>query len=133
MLQRVSTASAYEQAIENLMSRQVSLTNAQTQLTSGKRVNQASDDPTAAARAERARAQQAATTASERAVDASTNAMTLTESALGDAGDLMGQVRQLVVQAGDASYSDAERASIAQQISALRDQLLTVANQGDGN
>jgi flagellar hook-associated protein 3 FlgL len=133
MFQRVSTASAYDQAIENLMSRQVSLTNAQTQLTSGKRVSQASDDPTAAARAERARAEQAETTASERAVGASTNAMTLTESALGDAGDLLGQVRQLVVQAGDASYSDPERASIAQQIASLRDELLSVANQGDGN
>ncbi|HEX4508693.1 MAG TPA: flagellar hook-associated protein FlgL, partial [Burkholderiaceae bacterium] len=131
--ERVSTANAYSQAIGNLMSRQVSLTNAQMQLTSGKRVNQASDDPTAAARAERARAEQAATTASERAVDASTNAMTLTESALGDAGDLLGQIRQLVVQAGDASYSDPERASIAQQISSLRDEMLSVSNQSDGN
>jgi flagellar hook-associated protein 3 FlgL len=133
MLQRVATSSAYEQAIENLMSRQVSLTNSQMQLTSGKRVNQASDDPTAAARAERARAEEAETTATQRAVDASTNNMTLTESALGDAGDLIGQIRQLVVQAGDASYSDPERASIGQQISALRDELLSVANQGDGN
>ena len=85
-MDRISTASAYNGAIDNLLTRQVALTDTQIQLTSGKRVNQASDDPTAAARAERARALIARTDATKRAVDASRNAMTLTESALGDAG-----------------------------------------------
>jgi len=58
--------------------------------------------------------------------------MTLTESALGDAGELMQQARELVVSAGDASYSDAERASKATAIAAIRDQLLEVANRPDG-
>jgi flagellar hook-associated protein 3 FlgL len=133
MIQRIATASAYDTALDNLMQRQENLTNAQTQLTSGKRVNVASDDPTAAARAERARALQARTTASERAVDASTNAMTMTESALGDANDLLQQARELVVQAGNASLGDAERSSIADQIASIRNQLLGVANRPDGN
>jgi len=133
MVQRISTANAYESAIDNLMLRQENLSTSQMQLTSGKRVNVASDDPTAAARAERARALEARTTASERAVDASTNAMTMTESALGDANELMQQARELVVQAGNASYGDSERKSIAEQIRAVRDQLLSVANRPDGN
>jgi flagellar hook-associated protein 3 FlgL len=129
---RISTSNAYDGAIDNLLSRQETLTNSQEQLTSGKRVNKASDDPTAAARAERARALEARATASQRAVDASSNAMTLTEGALGDAGDLMQQARELVVSAGDASYSDAERASKATAIKAIREQLLEVANRPDG-
>ncbi len=129
---RISTANAYDGAIDNLMSRQNKLTATQEQMTSGKRVLKASDDPTAAARGERARALEARTTASEKAVDASSNAMTLTESALGDAGDLLQQARELVVSAGDASYSDDERASKATAIAALRDQLLNVANRPDG-
>jgi flagellar hook-associated protein 3 FlgL len=132
MIQRISTSGAYDTAIENLLVRQNNLSQSQMQLTSGKRVNVASDDPTAAAQAERARALEARTTANERAVDASTNAMTLTESALGDASDLLQQARDLVVQAGNASYGPPERASIAQQIKAIRDQLLTVANRSDG-
>ncbi len=86
---RLSTAFRYEQSINNLQQRQQELSTAQTQLTSGKRVNAASDDPTAAARAERALASIARADADQRAVDASRNAMTLAESGLGNAIDLM--------------------------------------------
>jgi flagellar hook-associated protein 3 FlgL len=129
---RISTSNAYDSALNNLMSRQDHLTQTQEQMTSGKRVVKASDDPAAAARAERARALSERTTASERAVDASANAMTLTESALGDASELLQQARELLVSAGDASYSDAERASKASAIKAIRDQLFAVANRPDG-
>lgn len=129
---RISTSNAYDSALNNLMSRQDNLTQTQEQMTSGKRVIKASDDPTAAARAERARALSDRTTASQRAVDASSNAMTLTESALGDASELLQQARELLVSAGDASYSDAERASKADAIKAIRDQLFSVANRPDG-
>jgi flagellar hook-associated protein 3 FlgL len=131
-VQRISTANAYDSALTNLMSRQDHLTQTQEQMTSGKRVVKASDDPTAAARAERARSLSDRTTASKRAVDASSNAMTLTESALGDAGELLQQARELLVSAGDASYSDAERGAKASAIKAIRDQLLSVANRPDG-
>ena len=129
---RISTSHAYDSALNNLMSRQDNLTQTQEQMTSGKRVIKASDDPTAAARAERARALEERTTASEKAVNASSNAMTLTEAALGDAGDLLQQARELLVSAGDASYSDAERASKADALKAIREQLLSVANRPDG-
>jgi len=131
-VERISTSNAYDGALNNLMSRQDSLTQTQEQMTSGKRVIKASDDPTAAARAERARALEERTTASEKAVDASSNAMTLTEGALGDANELLQQARELIVSAGDASYSDAERGSKANAIKAIRDQLLSVANRPDG-
>ena len=131
-VERISTSNAYDGALNNLMSRQDNLTTTQEQMTSGKRVIKASDDPTAAARAERARALEERTTSSQKAVDASSNAMTLTESALGDANELLQQARELIVSAGDASYSDAERASKADAIKAIRDQLLSVANRPDG-
>ena len=129
---RISTAFAYDGALNNLMSRQDNLTQTQEQMTSGKRVVKASDDPAAAARAERARALEERTTASQKAVDASSNAMTLTESALGDASELLQQARELLVGAGDASFSDAERASKASAVAAIRTQLLAVANRPDG-
>ncbi len=131
-VQRIATSNAYDSALTNLMSRQDNLTSTQEQMTSGKRVVKASDDPASAARAERARALEDRTTSSQKAVDASNNAMTLTESALGDAGELLQQARELMVSAGDASYSDAERASKASAIAAIRSQLLSVANRPDG-
>jgi flagellar hook-associated protein 3 FlgL len=129
---RISTANSYSNAIDSLMDRQTSLADTQMQLTSGKRVNRASDDPAAAARSERAQASQARTVATQRAVDASNNAMTLSESALGDAGTLLDQVRDALVSAGNATYGDTERAGIADTISSLRQQLLAVANRTDG-
>lgn len=131
-VQRIATSNAYDSALTNLMSRQDNLTSTQEQMTRGKRVVKASDDPASAARAERARALEDRTTSSQKAVDASNNAMTLTESALGDAGELLQQARELMVSAGDASYSDAERASKASAIAAIRSQLLSVANRPDG-
>jgi len=133
MVDRIATFSAYDSSIDNLMQRQVTLNQTQEQLTSGKRVSVASDDPTAAAQAERALALEARTTAAERAVDASTTSMTATESALGNASSLLEQARQLVVGAGDASYSASQRHAIASQVSAIRNQLLGVANTPDGN
>ncbi len=129
---RLSTANTYDAAIEQLQRRQRALSETQTQLTSGKRVNRASDDPTAAARAERALAVEVRSVASQRAVDASRSAMTLGESALGDAAELLQQAREALVAAGNGSYTDAERRSQALSLREIRKQLFAIANRADG-
>lgn len=129
---RVNTANQFNQSIDTLQARQQSLQTAQERLTSGKRIARASDDPTGAARAERALSQESRIVARQRALEASRHAMSQAETALGDASDLMQRVRELVVQAGNASYADAQRRSIAEELRGLRQQLLGVANRGDG-
>ena len=129
---RINTANQFDRSIEILQSRQQSLQSAQERLTSGKRIARPSDDPTGAARAERALAQEARIEARQRALEASRNAMSQAETALGDASDLMQRARELVVQAGNASYADAQRRSIAEELRDLRQQLLGVANRSDG-
>lgn len=129
---RITSANAFDASVDQLQKRQQALTDAQQRLTTGKRVEKASDDPVAAARAERALATIARTDATQRSVDASTNAMTLAESALGDAGDLLQQIRETIVQAGNASYSPQQRSDLANKVQTLRNQLLSVANRSDG-
>ena len=129
---RIATANSYNTSLDSLVTRQTALSSTQEQLTTGKRVNRASDDPAAAARSERALASERRSVANQRAVDASDNAMKLTESALGDAGSLLQQVREALVAAGNGAYSDAERAGAANQIADLRQQLFAVANRTDG-
>jgi len=129
---RIATANAFDSGIDALSKRQTELSALQEQMTTGKRVARASDDPAAAARAERAMASVERTVTSQRAVDASKVAMAQTESSLGSAGDLMQSARELLVAAGNGSYSDSERASLAQQLQSIRSQLLTIANQDDG-
>ena len=129
---RLSTSQAFDSGLERLQQRQRELTDAQERLTSGKRVSRASDDPSAAARAERALAAVSRHEASQRALDASRNVLTLTESALGEAGELMQQVRETLVAAGNGAYSDGERVALAERLKALRGQLLQAANRSDG-
>jgi len=131
-MNRISTANAYETSVENLQRRQQDLYQAQDRMTSGKRVARASDDPTAAARVERALATSARALADQRGVEASRNAMQQAEGALGSAVEAMQQVRELIVAAGNASYTDAERANYAARIRGLRDQLFAIANRDDG-
>jgi flagellar hook-associated protein 3 FlgL len=129
---RVTTANAFDTSVGNLQRRQTELSQASDRLTSGKRVAVASDDPVAAARAERALAAMVRSEANQRALEASRNVMQQAEAALGDAGELLQQARELVVSAGNGSYSDADRATLAKSIQGIRNQLLGVANRTDG-
>jgi flagellar hook-associated protein 3 FlgL len=129
---RITSASQFERSVDILQQRQQGLQATQERLISGKKIARPSDDPTEAARAERALARQSRVEASQRALEASRHAMSSSESALGDAIDLMQRMRELVVQAGNASYADAQRRSIAEELRGLRQQLLGVANRSDG-
>jgi flagellar hook-associated protein 3 FlgL len=129
---RISTFNAYQSSIDSLQKRQSRMQTAQEQLTTGKRVARPSDDPTAAARAERAMVTLSRNDAHQRAVDAARTNTQLTESALGDATELIQQARETLLQAGNGSYTDNERGALAQQLTGLRQQLLLVANRADG-
>lgn len=129
---RIGTFQTFETGIERLQQRQRDLADAQERLTSGKRVSRASDDPSAASRAERALAQVARQEANQRALDAARGTMALTESTLGDVGELLQQARETLVAAGNGAYSDSERSNLAERLVALRSQLLAAANRGDG-
>ena len=129
---RVTTAFSYATSLSNLQKRQTELNEANGRMTSGKRVEKASDDPAAAGRAERALAIVNRSDANQRALEASRNAMTLTENAVGDATELLQQAREAMVAAGNGSVSDAERATQAQKLTEIRKQLFNVANRSDG-
>lgn len=128
---RVATANAFNATVDNLQRRQADMSRAQEQLTSGKRVSVPSDDPTAAARAERAYIAQQRITSNQRSVDLSRSAMTLAESALGQIGDVLQSARETLVAAGNGTYGKDERAALAGQLKQLRAQLLSQANQTD--
>lgn len=130
---RIATANTFDNTIATLLNRQLQLQKTQIQLTSGKRISQASDDPTGAAQAERSRAEISRIDADNRALQASQNAMTLAESGLGDATDILQQIRETLVQAGDGSYTDSERKALSIKIQDLRSQLFTIANRTDGS
>ena len=129
---RLASSNFQDRSLELIQQRQVAVQQAQERLVSGKRVTRASDDPTAAARLERALSEEVRLQASQRSLDASRGVMKLAEQTVGEAGDLMQRARELMVEAGNATYSDSERKTLADRIRGVREDLLRLANRGDG-
>ena len=132
-LTRIGSANAYAFTLQNLTAQQASLSNLQNELSSGKKITSPSDDPAAAAAAERALTRLNRIATDQRALDAQKNTITNAESTLGDVVTALQSIRTLVVNAGDAVQTAADRKTIAEQISGLRDQIFTLANSKDSN
>ena len=130
---RVGTANMYDNALRNLGERHSSLVGLQDNLTSGKRVVRPSDDPVAAAQAERALTRITRIQTEQRALEVQRNAISQAESSLGEAVNLVQEMRQLMVNAGSGTLTPNDRKTIAQQIQSLRDQFIDVANRKDTN
>jgi flagellar hook-associated protein 3 FlgL len=133
MSMRLGSANTYNNSLTQLTSHQAGLADLQEKLTAGKRVLRPSDDPTAAAQAERAMTRISRIETEQRALNVQKNSMSMAESTLGNATETLQAIRDLVVGAGNAGYTSVNRTSIAQQISALRDQLFGYANKMDSN
>ena len=130
---RLGSANTYDTAVRNITSRQTALSALQENLTSGKRVVRASDDPTSAAIAERALTRIGRIATDQRALASQVNAITQAESVLGDVTDALQRFRELTVSAGNGTHSAAERKTIAQEMQGLRDQIYALANREDSN
>lgn len=129
---RLSTANTFDASIAALNNRRSEVAQSQAEISSGKRILVPSDDPSAMASAERATAAIQRNDIRQHAVDASKTAMTLGEQALGDATTLLQSVRETLVSAGNATMSDTDRRSLADQLRSMRSDLLSVANRSDG-
>lgn len=130
---RLATANMYNQAVENITAKQVDITRQQGKVSSGQRVERASDDPISAARAERALNRITQLQAEQRALDAQRDSLTVAESTLGSAGGLLQRFRELLVQAGNATNTGSDRTTLANEMRSIREQLLALANTKDAN
>ena len=130
---RVSTANMYDSSMRNLSTRQKTLVDLQENLTSGKRVVRPSDDPVAAAQAERALTRISRIQTEQRALEVQRNAITQAETTLGDAIGLVQEMRQLMVGAGGGALKNEDRKTYANQIQSLQEQLRDVINRKDTN
>lgn len=128
---RIATANSYDNTIAVLNRRQAELAAQQERVASGLRVLKPSDDPVAATLAETAANRLSRTTADLRALDASRASLQQAESGLAESGNLIQKVRDLLVTAGNATFTDAEREDVAKQLEGLREQLIAVANRKD--
>ena len=116
-------------AQRNLTTSASSLATTMQRLSSGLRVNSAKDDAAGLAISERMNTQvRGLTVASRNANDGISLAQTA-EGALGKLGDMLQRMRELAVQAGNATNSTGDRTALQAEVQQLRDEIDRVAKQ----
>ena len=129
---RISTSLLFQRGVDQMNDAQSMLSDTQSRISSGKRMLAPSDDPIAASRVVET-TQALALNASQQAnVGQARDSLSLVDSTLSGAGDLLQQIRTLLVQAGNTSLTDSDRASIAVNINSSIDELVGLANTRDG-
>lgn len=126
---RVATAHSYDTTIAQITKRQAEMAAQQERISSGKRVMRASDDPVAAALSEAVQTRLSRVQTDQRALESSRTSIQQAESALGEAGDLVQRVRELIIAGGNAGYGSTEREALAKEIEGLREQLFAAVNR----
>jgi flagellar hook-associated protein 3 FlgL len=129
---RVSTSWIQQQSIGSMMDRQSDLSNISTQLSTGKRINQPSDDPVGAARALDLTHLNADTAQYQRNITSANARLGLEDQSLSNVTNVLGRVRTLLLQAANGTQTDETRGDIAAEMVQLRQQLLGQANSKDG-
>jgi flagellar hook-associated protein 3 FlgL len=126
---RITSGMNQRHVLSDLQRVQQRLSESQSQVSSGKRVEKPSDDPLAAARATRLQADIDATAGYSDTVDESKSWLDATDSALMSLTDVVQKVRELTVQAANGATSDAGRQSIKAQVDQLIKQAKSTLNQ----
>ncbi len=129
---RVSDASLFMKMRQNLSTRQEQLAQAQSHATSGLRVENPSDDPVAFAAAQMQTAAKARAAGHERTVQAAQGMLSVADSALSDVDNLMTYARSMAVQGASDTLNPADRALLAQTVTQLHEQLVSLANTQSG-
>jgi flagellar hook-associated protein 3 FlgL len=125
---RVTTGMAQRHVLTDLRRVQERLASAQSQVSSGKRIEKPSDDPLGAERAMRLNDQLESTSAYRTAVDESRSWLDATDTALGSLGDIVQRARELTLQAANGATTPAGRQSIKLEIDQLAEQAKTALN-----
>jgi flagellar hook-associated protein 3 FlgL len=129
---RISTLSIYSNATSQLNTLQSALARTQMQLSTDRRILTPADDPVASARAlevsqsREMNSQFATNRANAR------SALSTVEGALQNAGDLLQDIQQLAVNAGNGTLLPGDRLKLATELEGRLEDLLGVANSTDG-
>lgn len=130
---RVSTIMMYQQNMRGITDSQSAWLKYGEQMSTGKRVNRASDDPVAASQAVVLSQAQAQNSQYATARTFATQRVSIEESTLSQVTTAIQSAQEKIVYAGNGTLSDDDRSSLATDLQGIRDQLLNLANSTDGN
>lgn len=129
---RISSNTLFDSNVAAMNTQQARLLQTQQQVTSGRRILTAADDPVAAARALDISQSDAINTQYATNRDAARHSLSLTETNLQGVTSLLQDVKTAVVQAGNGSFTVSDRKSIATELSGRLQELIGLSNSTDG-
>lgn len=132
MANRVATFYDTTASVEAISNRRAEIARIQDQIATGKRVVEPKDDALAIANAERVRASLARIEIEKRTIGYARTVLGQAEGALADAGSTLQSARELLLSASNSTFTVDQRQQVAQQLRGMREQLLNIANRGDG-
>ena len=130
---RVSTRGSFLQGVNMMQQLQSMLNHTQRQISSGRRILTPSDDPIAASRALEIRESIGRLEQFDRNSGIAANRLSQEESTLGAVNNVLQRVRELSLQANNATQSNETRQLIAIEMREQLEQLVQLGNQRDGN
>jgi len=123
----------YQQNMRGITDSQSAWLKYGEQMSTGKRVNRASDDPVAASQAVVLSQAQAQNSQFATARTFATQRVSIEESTLSQVTTAIQSAQEKIVNAGNGTLSDDDGASLATELQGIRDQILNLANSTDGN
>lgn len=130
---RISTQQLQQQGINTVLRQQALVSKTQQQLSTGQRILTPADDPIGASRALALTQAISINNQYQSTIDTARARLNLEESTLNGINNLLQNVRTLAVQANNSTLSDNDRASIAIEVRQRLDEVLSLANNKDGN
>ena len=130
---RLSTSWMYQQSTSTMLSQQATLAATQNQVSTGKRINVASDDPAGAGQMVSLGHILAANGQYSSNIDSANTRLSTEQTTLSSVGNLLDSARSTALQGINGVLSSSDRAGMATQLSQLREQLVQMANTSDSN
>lgn len=130
---RISTSQIFDAGALNIQRNQGELFKLQNQLSTGRRILSPADDPVAAAQALVVTQSKEVTAQHVANQDNATSQLGLVDNQLTSLTDLLQNVRERIVQAGNSTLSNSDRQSIATELEANLSQMLGIANSENGS
>lgn len=125
---RVTNQMIQQRRIREMLTGQERLENAQLQVSTGRRLNKPSDDPTAINPLLRLRSEAAALRQRKSSLIDATSHLTATEKTLGDMAGYLRSAKTLAIQANTGTADSTQRGVLAGEIERLRNQIFSAAN-----
>lgn len=130
---RLSTSWMYQQSLSTMLNQQSALATSQNQVSTGKRINVASDDPGGAGQVVSLSHILAANAQYSANIDSANTRLSTEQSTLTSVANLLDSARTRALQGINGSLASSDRQAIAAELVQMRDQLVQLANTTDSN